>query len=374
VVVKVLARMLVILSLNTLFVATVVSAGSRPPQDALFQLLDQYRLPKTIHAKTTTVTDYKTIPPGIFHVEGSQEYWANGSKYRILQLMNSVVFPGMSHDLRWDGEHYQWLNVSDSTLIVSTESKQKTPFLAEPIPLLPLEFLNPGGDDLGLKLTLDEVRQDKIRERCGEARFLDPDNSETVLPGGRIGDFDTTYHLEFGDSPSYLPKIIRRFSSAGVELDTDEIRYRQVQCTGGAIYLPCWARMTDRTTDNRIDSVTTCTVTLIETDIDIPPELFTIDFQTARSVINIDRPMLHLSHDVLMSSGQSVAIDNGSQLPNSVSITNLVASTSNTTNGRMTVDADNLSVATTAIKIVVGLGLLVAGAGFAFRKKISGWG
>jgi hypothetical protein len=255
----------------------------------LVQLLEQYQLPRTLHCKVTTKTQYKITPPGVFDVEGSQEYWVDGPKYRIVQLMNSSLLEGMSHDVRWDGQQFQWLNLADSTLIISNKPRQKTPYIGEPIPLLPLGFLNPGGRDLGVRLSLDELRDEEIRNRLADAHWIGADRRVAEFPGGAIGGMNTTYHIEFGGSPNYLPTTIRRMSPDGVALDTDEIEYEPVECTNGVLYLPNWARVTIRTTDNQIYMVATSKVTLIEPDNYIPPETFTVDFQTAKNVINIDR-------------------------------------------------------------------------------------
>jgi hypothetical protein len=281
----------------TIFNTATLCSAAEPTNalDQLSHLLDQYRLPRTLHVKVTTATDYKTIPPGMFHIDGTQEYWVDGQKFRILQLMNSAMFPGMSHDVRWDGDHYQWFNVNDSTLIVSVRPNRKISFIGEPMALLPLEFLNPGGDNLGVRLSLDDLRSDEVRGDLASAHFTRSDGSELEIPGGSIGDMATTYHLEFAGSLPYLPTTIRRMSPDGVELDTDEIKYQPVECTDGVVYLPYWTCLTDRTTDGRVISVATWTVTLMEADRPIPPETFTIDYQTAKRVIDIDHPIRHAS-------------------------------------------------------------------------------
>src|ERR1700690_190636 len=157
------------------------------PGDRFLRLVDQYRLFRSLHCKGAISQDFKTIPPGIFHVDGTQEYWANGDKYRILQLKNTSMFPGTSHDVRWDGERFQWFNVADSTLILSTQAKQNTPYLAEPIPLLPLVFLNPGNNDLGVKLSLADLCSRETLGRLPKAHFVGSTDSEVEFPGGSIG-------------------------------------------------------------------------------------------------------------------------------------------------------------------------------------------
>jgi hypothetical protein len=265
-------------------------------------LLAQYRLPQTLHCKVVAVTEYKTIPPGIFRVPGSQEYWAEGSKYRILQLQDSSVFSGMSHDVRWDGYRFQWLNVADSTLFFSKRPQQITTYIGEPIALLPLEFLNPTGEQTGEKLSLGELVSRDFSEQVSAAHFLNMDRHQIELPGGDWGTLDYNYRIAFNGPQPFLPTTIKRITSDGIELTTDEISYRPVNCKAGVIYLPSTAKLTTRTTDNRTGFVETCTVSLIETDAPISPETFTLDFQTAKTVIDHDRPFERVSTPVASNS------------------------------------------------------------------------
>jgi hypothetical protein len=277
-------------ALAVLVLAAASSASAaNEARDVLLRLLDQYRLPRTLHCKVVAEYDYKTIPPGLFHVEGTQEYWVDGPKYRILQLLNTAMFPGMSQDVRWDGDRFQWLNVADSTLIFSQHPMQKTPYIGVPIPLLPLEFLNSGGNDLSVKLPLDVLCSDQTRSRLSEAHLVKPGDTEVQFPGGKIGDTDFCYRIDFDGSPSYLPSAIKTLSASGVELASDEFSYQPVHCASGTLYLPQRVKMTDRTTDNRVFVVANFTVNLIEADVQIPPETFVVDFQSAKSVINLDR-------------------------------------------------------------------------------------
>jgi hypothetical protein len=272
------------LSQSRCCIAAIASSG----ENSFLRLLDQYTLPRTLHCKVTTWTDYKTIPPGLFHVDGVQEYWTDGPRYRILQLQDSALLRGMSHDVRWDGDRFQWFNVNDATLMFSRRPAQKTPFIGEPLALLPLEFLNPSGNRLAEKLPLQELLSAETRARVSQAKFLNSDNTVAYFPGGKMGDTDFSYRIEFGGAPSYLPTVIRRISASGVELDTDEIRYGAVQCATGVIYLPDWARLIDRTTDNHVDVVSTWTASEIKADVSIPTEIFTLDFQMAKHVLNMD--------------------------------------------------------------------------------------
>jgi hypothetical protein len=287
-------QMLVAAWLASRISGSFAAAGNSPKQNGPLQLLlDQYRLPDTLHIKVSTTTEYKIVPPGLFTIEGTQEYWAKGAKSRLSQKMNSALLPGMSHDVRWDGDHYQWFNTDDSTLIVSRNPRRKTSFVGEPLALLPLVFLNPGGDQLGIKRTLDDLRGDDIRTMLELAHQPKSTGPEWTFPGGQFGDIDTTFHIELGESPAFLPKTIRRISTSGVALSTIELRYQAVDCIKGTIFLPFWATVTDRTSDNIVACVSTWKASVIEADVPIPPEQFTIDYQIASRVIDFDDPNRH---------------------------------------------------------------------------------
>ena len=264
-------------------------AAPAPSSDQLQLLLAQYRLPRTLHCLAKTVTDYEIIPPGLFHVEGTQEYWVDGPRFRILQLQESAMYPGMSHDVRWNGELFQWLNVGDGTLVFSRHLGLKTLFVGEPMPLLPLEFFDPAGKNLGVRLSLAQLLSARTLSRLKLARFISSDHTVVEFPGGMMGDTPFDFHIEFKGSLSFLPTVIRRISASGVELDTNEIHYRPVQCSRGVLYLPDQVKMIDRTTDNRTVLISTWTAKYLEADVPIPTETFTVDFQMAKHVLDLDR-------------------------------------------------------------------------------------
>jgi hypothetical protein len=206
-------------SVAILLAVSVCSASELTDPNALLAgLLKQYQLPRTFHCEASIAHDFKMIPPGIVHVDGTQEYWADGGRYRILQVLDTPVFPGMSQDVRWDGNQFQWFSISDGTLIISRRAKQKTPYIAEPIPLLPVSFLNPSGDDLGIKLSLAELRTASAQGRLPKAHFVGPDHSEIELPGGTIGPTEFVFRIQFGGEPNYLPRKFKEYHPPGFRL------------------------------------------------------------------------------------------------------------------------------------------------------------
>jgi hypothetical protein len=272
------------------FVAlSAASARADAPGD-LIKFWEQYRLPRTLHCKTTTVIDFKSIPPGIVHVAGGDEYWMDGAKYRISVKADASVFNGMSHDVRWDGERFQDFNPAGSLLIVSKKFKQKTPYLSMPLPLVPFMFLNPTGPDDGVKITFDELRGEPTRARLARARPVGPGDSELSFPGGTYLNLDCTYLIELNAAPPHGPAKITLRTSTGVDVAVMELTYKPVTCAAGVVYLADQVTTTSRTTDNRLMLSATATATVLEADTPIPAETFTIDYQTARRVIDVDIP------------------------------------------------------------------------------------
>jgi hypothetical protein len=277
------------------------------------------------------------------------------------------MLPDMSHDVRWDGQRFQWFNLADSTLVVSRKVEQKTPYIAEPIPLLPVAFLNPAGDDLGVKLSLTEVRSDQTLGRLPTAHFVVGNGGEVEFPGGAIGKTEFTYRIDFGTSPSYLPTKISRISSDGVELTTTELSYQPVQCASGTVYLPRWARMTNRTTDNRVFMVTTCTVTSIDADTIVAPETFTLNFQTAKTVLDMDRPRHLAIGGTNPNDGARFADQAASQTAPkdaALSVETALLTPAAKTDG----DNDQWPVVNMAL-LLIGLIALSAGSATIFRKR-----
>jgi len=260
--------------------------------DNLLKMADQYRLPRTVHATMDTFLEPKKTSFMGPTRRGTYECWVDGEKYRLAQL---TVPPNSNFDneLRWDGERIQELGVDSSTLLISKNARRNTPSMSL-LPLLrPFQFLfTDGGINRAVMLTWADASSEQTRARFAAARKIPSKKAgvlEAVYPGGKdYRGIDYVYHIEFGGTPAFMPSKIREVSSAGVDLLTAEITYRPIQCAAGQAYLPHSIHLTVRDPDNSELYVQTVTVTSIEVDKPIPPETFTVDFQTVRSVIDLD--------------------------------------------------------------------------------------
>ncbi len=68
----------------------------------------QFQQLRSIHCQARKTTTGLLTPSFISH--GRFEYWADGERYHIVELSD---LPGMSNDLRWDGETLQWQKETD---------------------------------------------------------------------------------------------------------------------------------------------------------------------------------------------------------------------------------------------------------------------
>jgi hypothetical protein len=175
-------------------------------------------------------------------------------------------------------------------LLISARGKQKTPYLDQPVPLMPFIFLNSSGEDEGVKITYEALRSDAMRDRLASARALNAAGTEIAFPGGVKNGVDCTYFITLGPAPSFSPSRIILRTSDGNELFTMDIAYQPIQCAAGVVQLPWQAQITSRGSGGKLMVVATFTVIEMEADAPIPGETFTIDYQTARRVVNVDRP------------------------------------------------------------------------------------
>jgi hypothetical protein len=256
----------------------------------LLKFWEQYRLPRSLHCKVALSIDYKTIPPGIVRTDDTDEFWADGDKYRIVNQIDSAVHIGISHDVRWNGELFQTYNLLSGVLIVTKHPNQKTPYLALPVPLIPWAFLAPTGTSESVKTTLADVRSDATRARRSDAIPTNADGTEFQFHIGQKFGVDCTYFIEFHGVPSFAPSRLTLRTAAGINLAISDFTYQPVHCAAGTVYLPSVITCNTRNLLNRPEDTEIFTVTEIDADKPIPAEIFTIDYQTAKRVIDLDSP------------------------------------------------------------------------------------
>jgi hypothetical protein len=161
-------------------------------------------------------------------------------------------------------------------------------FVGEPPPLLPFTFLSGGADDNYLRVSLDSLLSDTTLKRLAAIHVVGGDPTEAESPGGKLFGFDSTYRIRFGGKPSYLPTSISRVLSNGVTVGETDIAYQPVECGNSEIYLPQSVTMTSHDEKNEEGPSENLTVTSLELDKSIPREIFTMDYQRARTIIDMD--------------------------------------------------------------------------------------
>jgi hypothetical protein len=89
--------------------------------------------------------------------------------------------------------------------------------------------------------------------------------------------------------PTFLPTTISRVLSSGVTIAEDHIDYQAIQCPKGqVIYLPKSITEICHSDKNEPGPSYSSAITLIELDKPIPREMFTMDYQRARTILDID--------------------------------------------------------------------------------------
>jgi hypothetical protein len=257
--------------------------------DNLVQMWHQFLVPKTLHATFKNVIDGCSDSWDKKNIE-TYEYWMDGQKYRCLE--KSENGNGLSQDIRWNGNLFQWFTIDSGTLCYSKHPAGATPYYSIVPILRPFQFLFPLGRlHIGEKLTWFEACNEKTRKRLSEARLISasPGRIEAVFPGGKdVYGIDYTYHIEFAGVPEFLPTKITAVSSAGVSTATTEIAYKPIECPAGIALLPSWIRVTCRDPNNDLLFIDTSTLVSMEADKPIPPEIFTIDFHKVKSTYDLD--------------------------------------------------------------------------------------
>jgi hypothetical protein len=141
-----------------------------------------------------------------------------------------------------------------------------------------------------VKITFEELRGEATRERLAAARAISSDGYQLAFPAGLLGGLDCTYLVRLDAAPPHGPAKITLRTATGVDLATMDLTYKPVRCAAGVVYLPDQVTTTSRMSDNRLMLSATIRATVMEVDRPIPAETFTLDYQTARRVIDIDIP------------------------------------------------------------------------------------
>jgi hypothetical protein len=306
-----------------------LTARSDMIHDNLQKLWSQYHRLGSIHFKarmTLKSDDGHHSSQGT----GSVEFWANGPNYRILQLVDDpLALPGMKHDVRWDGVHFQHFDLNGSTLFISKNPDQIAPYLGDNPLLFPFVFIYPAvrgslwrWADVCAAPTLDRIKSLQLNTLA---------DGQTGVRGTDEFGAPCTYVFEFGASPANLPTRIRAISAGGsVRLD-EQITYGPIQSAGGTVYVAMSSKGVVYDPDTKKPVATGMyETTLLEAGAPIPAETFTVDYQKARNVVDLD---LHVSTPAGTGAGAgaggagattagAIAPNRAAQAPLSIALTN----------------------------------------------------
>jgi hypothetical protein len=256
--------------------------------DKLAKMWQQYNAVHSLHFKAVFSIEYDQVHSKMAG-SGSYEFWADGKNYLARQLVdNPLALPGMRHDIRWNGTEFQHFDMNGSSLFISKNPRQIAPYIATNPLLFPFVYTFPA--EPGRLVLWSDICSAATLEQIRKLAVVD-------VPGGGSGfkgldDFKSPcfYTFEFGPTPDFMPTRIRAISPGGNLLLDEETSYAQVHCDNGLIYLPQSSKQTAYNPGTKAPLATAdFEIKVIEADIPIPAETFTMDFQKARNVVDLDR-------------------------------------------------------------------------------------
>jgi hypothetical protein len=269
--------------------------------NGIYLLWQQYCIPQTIHCKATFSAKL-TIGQTTQNSAGTYEYWRDGEKFRVLQLVDPSIAPNMRHDIRWDGQTLQWFDYSGSTLFTSESPRHPVPVSGIPL-LQPFTFVQHYGADAGALVTWNEIASDATLKLISAGKPISANEWE-IAGKDQFGN-DCIYQLKSEGRADNLPTSLNAVTAGSGATSHDEFTYQSVPCGGTTIWVPKTIKTIFTDTKQQFVATSSCDITLVEAGAPIPPEEFTMDFQRARMVVDLDRPAATASGSAAPASAPS---------------------------------------------------------------------
>ncbi len=219
----------------------------------------------------------------------------NDGRFRVKQVYNRKVMPGMDYDIACDGDRFQ---LFDRTALRLTISKKPTlMFYGIQLPNVlfePLQFL--GGDDNRhppFNVRWEDIMDADRTSKCLGSAVVDEETidnrSHTVilLPGGRMDGKAFRYRV-FVDGPEGRPNRIDRIAQNGDIITTATFEYGRYRANSATVLLP--KHMTLAAFDEHGAKAMESDVRVSQLDLNpiVPEGAFTIDFRDADVVFDND--------------------------------------------------------------------------------------
>ena len=155
----------------------------------------------------------------------------------------------------------------------------------------------------------DVLNQNKWATIINEAKIINNNSEEFVieLPGSEILNKKFDYRVHFGESPNYLPNKIIWLEPDGNPMKTLEIKYKKV--SGKPEYIPCGVQISVRLGGVLVGELDVA-IEAFETNITLPPDVFTIDYSSAEIVWDSDIELFIRQKGGIPRTGVDFALGN----------------------------------------------------------------
>ena len=247
-------------------------------------------------------------PPGTaaapIRTASTYELWYRRPFYRV--LFSTPDTPGMTQDVRYDGQKFQWHDVTNNSLAVSDDRDYRTPILSKDPSLAPLNFLvSTAPDTVGLNLNWAAlVNDESVRGRLGRVRTTGPETAE--LTGEFFMRTPCRYVVTVRGSPPRIARVEcfsadRPAGEPGGLLSRYEFDgYVDRPHKNGVLPLPTRVRGVEHMPNGWQYLDEEFELTQVVPDAAIDPGVFTFDHVMARSVVDLDRnqELIKSSRDV----------------------------------------------------------------------------
>ncbi|MBN1391282.1 MAG: hypothetical protein JW947_00590 [Sedimentisphaerales bacterium] len=226
------------------------------------------------------------------------EYWANkDGHYRVNSFFyDSNGMPEDAWEFSYDGSLFQIFDKRALLFSYGREDPEQNPCAPENPLFAPLWFLGRNDDNcLACALKLKAViKADTWEEKLNSSKVIavsDQKPSQIVMetPKGVVEGRKAVSRIYFGDVTDYLPSKINVVDTEGNIITSTEITaYKAIGLNGKQTYWPKSIHFSGKDAKGNILVEMDAEVEVCQINEGLPPDIFTIDFSSARAVWDDD--------------------------------------------------------------------------------------
>ena len=295
-------RVIAAIPLFVLLLYPVVSVGDGSVSGRLKKLKEQYQNINTLHVKSQIVISaYSMGAKTPLNGKGAirqihNEYWADkNGHYRInSSFYDSNGVPIGIWEIAYDGNLFQLFDKRSLLFSCGSKDRQQNPIAPENPLFAPLQFLKQENDNCQacpLKLT-DVIDTEKWDEKIGIAKVVvmsDQKAGQMVIetPKNLMEGKESVSRVYLGDIQDYLPLKTNVVDANGNIITSTEITaYNIIVLNGKQTYWPKSVRFSGK--DAQAELNTDAEVEVCQINECLPPDIFTVDSSSARSIWDDD--------------------------------------------------------------------------------------